>query len=369
MCSPIALRMCDERHDLSPGRGSRARTGATGVAAGAGCRRPGDGTPVSAPQPAARAAAMAASTSCFVIRPPVPVPAIADEVEVVLGRELPHQRRQDLRPRPRSGIAGAVVAAAAAGAGPVPSGLGRGDRLARRRPLAGILGAGSSAESASAAAAAAAAGGRVRRPSRSPRARCRPARSRLRHEDLRHGAGDRRGDLGVDLVGGDLEQRLVALDRVALVLEPFQDRAFDDRLAELGHLDRGHGSSPPGSACRGSPCGQPLDGGLDVGDLRQDTRPRAGGERHGRVRRGQPLTGASRCSNAFSAIIAATSAPTPRNRCDSYSTSAREVFAIDLEHGLLVHRARSSGGRRPRPRRPWRRGSRRPPAHLCTIAP
>ena len=50
-------------------------------------------------------------------------------------------------------------------------------------------------------------------------------------EDPRSG----RGNLGVDLVGRDLEQRLVALDLVADLLHPADDRAFGDRLPHLGH--------------------------------------------------------------------------------------------------------------------------------------
>ena len=41
------------------------------------------------------------------------------------------------------------------------------------------------------------------------------------------------------------------------------------------------------------------------------------------------ITGASSDSNPSSAITAETSAPTPRNRFDSYRTSARDVFATD----------------------------------------
>ena len=55
--------------------------------------------------------------------------------------------------------------------------------------------------------------------------------------DLGQHAGGRRRNLRVDLVGGDLEQRLVAIDRVADLLDPADDRAFGDRLAHLGHHD------------------------------------------------------------------------------------------------------------------------------------
>ena len=55
------------------------------------------------------------------------------------------------------------------------------------------------------------------------------------HLDLAKRAGDGRGDLGVDLVGGDLEQRFVALDGVARLLQPLGEGAFGDGFAHLGH--------------------------------------------------------------------------------------------------------------------------------------
>ncbi|EME61428.1 ABC transporter ATPase [Amycolatopsis decaplanina DSM 44594] len=57
--------------------------------------------------------------------------------------------------------------------------------------------------------------------------------------DLQHGAGDRGRDLGVDLVRGDLEQRLVDLDALADLLEPPGDGALGDALAQLGQLHLG----------------------------------------------------------------------------------------------------------------------------------
>ena len=53
--------------------------------------------------------------------------------------------------------------------------------------------------------------------------------------DAAQDPGHRRGDLGVDLVGGDLEQRLVRLHPLALLLQPAGDGALGDALAELGH--------------------------------------------------------------------------------------------------------------------------------------
>src|SRR5436190_1278741 len=51
------------------------------------------------------------------------------------------------------------------------------------------------------------------------------------------GAGAGARDLGVDLVGGDLEQGLVLGDGVAWLLEPLRDRPLVDRDAHLGHHD------------------------------------------------------------------------------------------------------------------------------------
>ena len=57
--------------------------------------------------------------------------------------------------------------------------------------------------------------------------------------DLGQHARGRRRNLGVDLVGRDLEQRLVAIDPVADLLHPSDDGAFGDRLAHLRHQDVG----------------------------------------------------------------------------------------------------------------------------------
>ena len=62
-------------------------------------------------------------------------------------------------------------------------------------------------------------------------------RGALGKADLSEHAGHGRGNLGVHLVGGDFEERLVFFDGVADLLEPFGDRALEDRLAHLGHDD------------------------------------------------------------------------------------------------------------------------------------
>ena len=60
------------------------------------------------------------------------------------------------------------------------------------------------------------------------------------------------GNLGVDLVGGHLEQRLVLGNGVTDLLEPLRDGALGDGLAELGKGDVSHvgGLCSCGMRCR-----------------------------------------------------------------------------------------------------------------------
>ena len=55
--------------------------------------------------------------------------------------------------------------------------------------------------------------------------------------DFLQNSGGGRGNFGVDLVGGDFKERLIALDFVARLLQPFSDSAFDNGFAHLGHDD------------------------------------------------------------------------------------------------------------------------------------
>jgi hypothetical protein len=57
----------------------------------------------------------------------------------------------------------------------------------------------------------------------------------LGNDDPAQDPGHGRGDLGVDFVGGDLEQRLVRLHALTLLLEPARDSALGNALTELGH--------------------------------------------------------------------------------------------------------------------------------------
>src|SRR5215203_4133378 len=53
--------------------------------------------------------------------------------------------------------------------------------------------------------------------------------------DLRQHAGPGGRDFRVHLVGRDLEERLVAIDAVADLLDPADNGPLGDRLAHLGH--------------------------------------------------------------------------------------------------------------------------------------
>src|SRR5690606_35567593 len=79
--------------------------------------------------------------------------------------------------------------------------------------------------------------------------------------DLEQRAGDRGGDLGVDLVGGDLEQGLVDLDAVAHGLQPARDGALGNGLAERRHRDLGAGAAGGGGGGRLRGGGRGLVGG------------------------------------------------------------------------------------------------------------
>ena len=276
MCSPVRLRMfvsgtaVSRSPGATPGAAARCRRGAAGGAEPGprrrGRRRCRGGALARRGAARRRAGAVPtvgvdeSSTSSRVMRPPAPVPVIVVGVEAVLGDQPAHDRRQQpvvagaggsARPRRRRG-AGAAAARArrgrGAGARPVPArARARGSAAAARRAGARRLGAPARLGGAGSAAR------RLGAPARPAPARRAGAVAddgehradvdgvALRHADLGERAGDRRRHLGVDLVGGHLEQRLVLGDRVADLLEPLGDRALGDGLTELGHRDVGHG--------------------------------------------------------------------------------------------------------------------------------
>jgi len=63
----------------------------------------------------------------------------------------------------------------------------------------------------------------------------------LVRNDLGEHARGGRGDFGIDLVGGDLEQGLIDLDGVAFILEPLDEGSLSHGVAQFRHFDwNGH---------------------------------------------------------------------------------------------------------------------------------
>ena len=159
--------------------------------------------------------------------------------------------------RPRRGAGGRAAATALAGARGAGRAVGGRSVGRRRRPARALVGAG--AAPCAAARRAAAAGPRL---AAVGGASVRAATRRvalvgrlddrdlgvvrdgraLLDEDLLEDARERRRNLGVDLVGDDLDQRLVLRDGVAGLLQPLADRPLGHALAELGHRHLGHWS-------------------------------------------------------------------------------------------------------------------------------
>ena len=75
-------------------------------------------------------------------------------------------------------------------------------------------------------------------------------------QDRRERPGEGRGHLRVDLVGDDLDDRLVLVDVLPDLLEPLADGPLRHALAELGHRHLGHGSFSSRRSLRALPgCG------------------------------------------------------------------------------------------------------------------
>ena len=223
-----------------PGRPAQGRRAEVSRPASAGGGRRGGGSSAavvaagSAPPAACRRVSMKSRMS--LLRHAAAAAGAGDErdVDAVLGGDPGDDGRDEGAPaavvpcRRRTGVA--------AGSG-VGRALGLGRSL-RRRLLGGSLGC-------RAGGPRCRSGARLprRRRARSSRAasRRRPSRppgTRIWPENAARG----RGHLGVDLVGRDLEQRLVGGDRIALRLEPLRDRPLRDGHAHLGHHDVDGGS-------------------------------------------------------------------------------------------------------------------------------
>ena len=154
------------------------------------------------------------------------------------------------RGRPGPGAAASARAAARAPA----AGLGRPGPAAVPRPASGSGRCGSAGSPGSAASPASAAGAAPPEPMTASSAPTSTVSSSL-DLDLQQRAGDRRRDLGVDLVGGDLEQRLVDRDLVADLLEPAGDGALGDATRRARAASPASPPPPPpaASAARLSP--------------------------------------------------------------------------------------------------------------------
>ena len=175
-------------------------------------------------------------------------------------------------------------------------------------------------------------------------------------EDLGDHARRRGRDLGVDLVGRDLDDRLVGLDLVADLLGPARDRALRDAHAHLRHDDVDGGSGAHGLFFGCGVCS--TSGGLVDDQYACSFRAAArtsstcgmnafssGGENGTGVSgAASRVTGPSSDSKASSAIVAAISAPKPPVRVSSCSTSAllvrvTEASTASLSHGMIVRRS------------------------------
>ena len=223
-----AARRCRRRGAVGAGAGAAARCGGRGGAgAGAGER------PVRPPLDSTKA-----RMSFFVTRPPRPGSRHLRRVDAVLGGD-PRDDRRDER------VAVAVLAPARS-ARPAPAarrGCGRRPRSRPARLVQAPPARGLGRRPGGAAPARQRGGCAL--PASSPiRASTRADVDRLAllDEDLADDARCRARHLGVDLVGRDLEQRLVGLDRVADVLQPLRDGALGDGDAHLRHHDVDCGS-------------------------------------------------------------------------------------------------------------------------------
>ena len=247
MCRAITLRIVLKRYSSSPGpaspgavtsAGAEAATGARG---GRGCgRRLGHGRGevghvvhlgCAAPPVAGAPCSMNCCTSFLVTRPPRPVPGIAlmsrpcsATMRATTG--LTKVRPSPLWPLPSCAVAVGASAWAGRGSG-CRSGVAAGDASEVPDPSAAPSPSRSEAPASAPPPPVSITAMRVFTGTVSPS----PANSSLHH------ARGRGGNLGVDLVGRDLDDRLVGLDRLADRLGPAGDRSLGHAHAHLRHDD------------------------------------------------------------------------------------------------------------------------------------
>ena len=236
-----------ERHDRVARAAAASGAGAAAGAAGGGSRSGRRRGRAGAGPRARRLEHVAAGDAATVAGAPD-----LRRVEAVLRDELAHERRRDDPCRLGRGGAGGRGAGAERAPARGSGGAGRSGRAAAGRGAgAGAgsrRGAGRGRAAGAVGAGASGAGRRSRRPRRGRgggaaagtvaddgQAHADRDRLALGHEDLAHDARRRRGHLGVDLVGRDLEERFVGLDGLADLLEPLRDGSLGDGLTELRH--------------------------------------------------------------------------------------------------------------------------------------
>ena len=177
------------------------------------------------------------------------------------------------------------------------------------------------------------------------------------------------GHLGVDLVRGDLDDRLVGLDRVADRLGPLEHDALGDRLAHRRHDDvdglggaasaGAAGSSPPASWLCAAAGAEPLAGAISA-----STAP-------------TPIVSPSAaCSlTTVPAIGAGTSASTLSVEISTSVSSAETEspsVLVPFQHGALADRVthrRHDDFHRRRVYRHWNRDRPYRVARLCAVVP
>ncbi len=203
------------------GRGSGGRRGAAAGAAGAGAGgAAGAGVAAAAP-----AASMCVRMSFLVTRPPVPVPVTVCGSTPCSAAMRATTGETNVRPFPdaapgASSAGGGGASGASAGGSTTAPGMGAG----AVGSCAGATGSGADGASA---------------PRREDRCEERSDLDRLPlgHEQLSDDPVAGARDLGIDLVGRDLEQRLVTGDGLTRLLEPLRDRSFRHGDTHLGHHD------------------------------------------------------------------------------------------------------------------------------------
>ena len=166
----------------------------------------------------------------------------------------------------------------------------------------------------------------------------------LRGDVCMSSSGHGRRHFGVDLVGRDLDQRLVFRDLVTFLLAPFQDGALGNRVTHRGHgdLDARGACGHPASTVAPAPLAASL-GGEDHpqrcrGGPRRDRRSRRGAARARDLQRGaRAQRGPDRAVRAAlpprrpRPVRAARGLGRPLRRCAPPGAASIDVRTVDRE--------------------------------------